>query len=106
MTTEDRRPHHNPEVITQEEHSFDELARGLADGTVSRERALRLVGGALLGSLLGFPFLGEAWGQSNSVNQNVGGGGAITTTPAAPILVQAACYAEAFAASRAAQAVV
>ena len=51
MTTEDRRPHHNPEVITQEEHSFGGLARELADGTVSCARALRLVGGALLGSL-------------------------------------------------------
>jgi hypothetical protein len=34
------------------ERSFDELARGLANGNVSRGKALRLMGGALLGSLL------------------------------------------------------
>ena len=33
--------------------SFDELARGLASGTVSRRRALRLMGAALVGSALG-----------------------------------------------------
>ncbi len=36
-----------------EEYSFDELARGLASGTLSRGRALKLVGAALLGSALG-----------------------------------------------------
>jgi hypothetical protein len=35
-----------------EEHSFDELARGLASGSVSRRKALRLMGAALLGSTL------------------------------------------------------
>ena len=43
------------------EHSFDELARGLASGEVSRSKALRLMGAALVGgtlaSLLG---IGEA----------------------------------------------
>ncbi len=39
------------EDITQE-HSFDELARGLASGSVSRRQALKLLGGALLGGLL------------------------------------------------------
>ena len=43
------------------EHSFDELARGLASGEVSRGKALRLMGAALVGgtlaSLLG---IGEA----------------------------------------------
>jgi hypothetical protein len=34
------------------EHSFDELAKGLASGTVSRRKALRLMGGALLGAAL------------------------------------------------------
>jgi hypothetical protein len=34
-------------------HSFDELAKGLANGTLSRGRALRLVGASLLGVLLG-----------------------------------------------------
>lgn len=32
--------------------SFDEVAKGLASGTVSRGRALRLLGGAVLGGLL------------------------------------------------------
>jgi hypothetical protein len=35
-----------------EEYSFDELAKGLASGTVSRGRALKLMGGALLGGVL------------------------------------------------------
>ena len=35
-----------------EEHSFDELAKGLASGTLSRSRALKLFGGAVLGGLL------------------------------------------------------
>ncbi len=34
------------------EHSFDELARGLASGSVSRGKALRLLGAALVGSAL------------------------------------------------------
>jgi hypothetical protein len=33
--------------------SFDELAKGLASGTLSRGRALRLVAGALLGAVFG-----------------------------------------------------
>jgi hypothetical protein len=35
------------------EHSFDELTRGMASGSISRGRALRLMGAALLGSTLG-----------------------------------------------------
>jgi hypothetical protein len=45
-------------------HSFDELARGLASGTVSRRGALKLVGGALLGGVLAsIPGLGWAQGR-------------------------------------------
>jgi hypothetical protein len=33
-------------------HSFDELAKGLANGSVSRGQALRLIGGTLLGGVL------------------------------------------------------
>ena len=33
-----------------EEYSFDELARGLASGTISRRKALKLVGSAILGA--------------------------------------------------------
>ena len=53
MAAEDR----NGEVFTDEEctdctereRSFDALARGLANGGLSRSQALRLLGGALLG---------------------------------------------------------
>jgi hypothetical protein len=41
---------HHPEDIT-EEHSVDELARGLASGALSRRKALKLVGMALLGGV-------------------------------------------------------
>ena len=34
------------------DHSFDELARGLASGGISRGRALRLMGAALVGGTL------------------------------------------------------
>src|SRR5215217_8274600 len=40
--------------------SLDELAKGLANGTLSRGKALRLVGGALLGAALG-SIPGVAW---------------------------------------------
>src|SRR5215216_1672878 len=40
--------------------SLDELAKGLASGTLSRGKAIRLVGGALLGAALG-SFPGVAW---------------------------------------------
>ena len=33
-------------------HSFDDLARGLADGSISRGRAMKLMGVALLGGVL------------------------------------------------------
>jgi hypothetical protein len=48
-------PHHDDQEDITEEHSFDELARGMAEGTISRSRALKLVGAALLGfGSLGF----------------------------------------------------
>jgi hypothetical protein len=34
------------------DHSFDELARGLASGSISRGKAIRLMGAALLGGSL------------------------------------------------------
>ena|SRR5829696_2128851 len=46
------------------EHSFDELARGLASG-VPRRTALRLLGGALVGALLGSG-PGRAWAATAS----------------------------------------
>jgi hypothetical protein len=43
------------------ERSFDELATGLASGSLSRGRALRLMGAALVGGLLAFtPKVAEA----------------------------------------------
>jgi hypothetical protein len=39
------------EEVTIEEHSFDELARGVADGNLSRGKALKAVGVAFLGGL-------------------------------------------------------
>jgi hypothetical protein len=41
-------------------HSFDELARGLANGTLSRGKAIRLMGSALLGAALA-SVPGVAW---------------------------------------------
>jgi hypothetical protein len=40
--------------------SLDELAKGLASGTISRSRALKLLGGALLGSVIA-SIPGVAW---------------------------------------------
>lgn len=41
--------------LLAEKHTFDELTRGVADGTISRSRALKLAGAALLGAAL-IPF--------------------------------------------------
>jgi hypothetical protein len=46
MSTED--PPRYDEDIT-EEYSFDELAKGMASGAISRGRALKLVGASFLG---------------------------------------------------------
>jgi hypothetical protein len=46
-------PAEEPNEAVRSQHSFDELAKGLASGTLSRGRALRLVGASLLGVLLG-----------------------------------------------------
>jgi len=42
------------------ESSFDELTRGLASGTLSRGRALRLMGAAVVGGALASVGIGEA----------------------------------------------
>jgi hypothetical protein len=46
--------------VAREESFFDELARGLADGSVTRGKALRLMGAALLGGTLASLGIGEA----------------------------------------------
>src|SRR5215213_11058684 len=52
------------------QHSFDDLARGLASGSLSRRRALRLLGGALAGSLIAsFPGVAGA-AELNRNNDN------------------------------------
>jgi hypothetical protein len=44
--------------MAREESFFDELARGLADGSVTRGKAIRLMGGALVGAALASQSLG------------------------------------------------
>jgi hypothetical protein len=46
--------------MAREEGFFDELARGLADGSLTRGKALRLMGAALVGGVLGSVGIGEA----------------------------------------------
>jgi hypothetical protein len=48
-----------------EETSFDDLAVSMAEGTISRSRAIKLAGAALAGSVLAvfLPLAGEAEGQ-------------------------------------------
>ena len=46
------------------EHSLDELAKGLASGTLSRGKAIRWMGGALLGAALA-SFPGVAWANDD-----------------------------------------
>jgi hypothetical protein len=52
----------------RQEDSFDALARGLASGSVSRRKALRMLGAALVGGVLA-SFPGAAWAAKG------GGGG-------------------------------
>src|SRR5215218_9235838 len=49
--------------MAREEGFFDELARGLADGSISRGKALRLMGAALVGGTLASLGIGEAAGD-------------------------------------------
>src|SRR5215210_8431002 len=46
--------------MAREDGFFDDLARGLADGTLTRGKALRLMGAALVGGALGSVGIGEA----------------------------------------------
>ena len=46
--------------MAREDGFFDELARGLADGTLTRGKALRLMGAAVVGGTLGSLGIGEA----------------------------------------------
>ena len=50
--------------------SFDELTRGLASGTLSRGRALRLMGAAVVGGALASLGIGEAAGDPPGCKRN------------------------------------
>src|SRR5215218_10528577 len=49
--------------MAREESFFDALARGLADGSITRGKALRLMGAALAGGALASLGIGEAAGD-------------------------------------------
>jgi hypothetical protein len=82
MAAEDR----NGEVSTQgectdcttRERSFDAIARGLANGSISRRRALRLLGGALVGgavaSIPGVGWLAGSNGEAQAAPGDAPGG--------------------------------
>jgi hypothetical protein len=52
------------------EHSFDELTRGLASGSISRGRALRLMGAAVVGGTLASLGIGEAGADPPGCKRN------------------------------------
>ena len=56
------------------ERSFDELAKGLASGTLSRGKALKLMGAALVGGALA-SLPGGAWASHKGTPHGGGGGG-------------------------------
>ena len=59
---------------TERERSFDALARGLANGSISRRKALRMLGGALLGgAVASIPGVGWLAGDSGEAQAAHGG---------------------------------
>src|SRR3712207_5391368 len=61
VAAEDYNGERSPQgVPTEADHSLDSLARGLADGSLSRRKALRLMGAALVGAALA-SIPGVAW---------------------------------------------
>ena len=56
-----------------EQHSFDDLAKGLASGTLSRRKASKFMGGTLLGGLLA-SIPGVAWATHNPGHESRRGG--------------------------------
>src|SRR5215208_5927175 len=59
---DESRPYGRRWPMAREESFFDALARGLADGSITRGKALRLMGAALAGGALGSLGIGEAAG--------------------------------------------
>ena len=68
-----RRP--GEEQATRQQHSFDELAKGMASSTMSRRGALKVLVGALLGGGLLAAFPGVSGAQEQGGGGSVGGGG-------------------------------
>jgi hypothetical protein len=56
--------------MAREDGFFDDLARGLADGTLTRGKALRLMGAALVGGSLGSLGIGEASAAPGGCKRN------------------------------------
>ena len=56
--------------MAREEGFFDDLARGLADGSLTRGKALRLMGAALVGGTLGSLGIGEAGADPPGCKRN------------------------------------
>ncbi len=44
--------HREPDLVFDPDYNLDDLATGLADGTITRGRAMKLAGAALVGSAL------------------------------------------------------
>src|SRR5215203_5414934 len=69
--------------------SFDDLARGLAEGSISRGRAMKLMGAALLGGVLAsIPGMALA---NHRPNHTAGGGGGGCTAPKVRVGGQCVC---------------
>src|SRR3954454_10794942 len=67
-----------------EEHSFDVLARSLGADTLSRQRALKLVGDALLGGALSiFALPDDAQARRRKKKKHRGGSAPLLPTPPA-----------------------
>jgi hypothetical protein len=76
MTREPNGGMYPPGEQPVEEHSFDELAKGLAEGTISRRRALKWVGAAVLAAAVPPLFPTQAVALSRRQRRKVVGKGA------------------------------
>jgi hypothetical protein len=84
MPTEDHTRHDEEHMA--EEHSFDVLARSLGADTLSRQRALKLVGAALLGGALSiFALPDDAQARRRKKKHRGGSAPLLPTPPAGPL---------------------
>ena len=74
MPSEDHNEQAHTREDTRTEASFDDLARGLASGTISRGRALRLLGAALVSAALGGGLLADEARAGETRTGTWGGG--------------------------------